>query len=445
MKTKAKKARAELNPKSIEGMKIGEWASHKDTRGDGVLQARKLARGRVAYYYRYTGPDGKRVRLALAARELVAARDEARKLGMQRREGSGDVREEIATKKREEEAARQSAKAAAEAKAARAQATLGALLEAYCAHLKHAGKVRHREVAGCIDKHVKTPWPSLWATPAADIGVEDLVAVVGHVVDAGKRPQAKHLRSYLRAAYSAAIEARQAADGFPALRNLRLSANPVRDLAPVKGASKTRERTLTGAELRAYWIRIKEGDDFAVLRFHLLTGAQRVAQLRRAELADIDHDARALMLRDPKGRRTTPRKHAVPLSPEADTDITTMRRGALGPFVFTVTHGKHGITNKELNGRMQAVGAAMVKDGEIAEPFTHEVLRRTVETRLSALGVSKEVRGHLQSHGLGGVQARHYDRHDYLAEKRAALELLRGLLEPKSATVTPIRRKTKRA
>jgi hypothetical protein len=30
----------------------------------------------------------------------------------------------------------------------------------------------------------------------------------------------------------------------------------------------------------------------------------------------------------------------------------------------------------------------------------------------------------LQSHGLTGVQARHYDGHDYLPEKRMALETL---------------------
>jgi hypothetical protein len=34
------------------------------------------------------------------------------------------------------------------------------------------------------------------------------------------------------------------------------------------------------------------------------------------------------------------------------------------------------------------------------------------------------VRGHLQSHGLTGVQARHYDGHDYMPEKRKAIEIL---------------------
>ena len=49
-------------------------------------------------------------------------------------------------------------------------------------------------------------------------------------------------------------------------------------------------------------------------------------------------------------------------------------------------------------------------------------LRRTAETQMAALGISSDVRAQIQSHGLGGIQARHYDRHDYMLEKRAALQ-----------------------
>ena len=48
---------------------------------------------------------------------------------------------------------------------------------------------------------------------------------------------------------------------------------------------------------------------------------------------------------------------------------------------------------------------------------------------MAALGVGKDVRAHLLSHGLTGVQVQHYDRHDYLAEKRRALELWEKHLE----------------
>jgi hypothetical protein len=42
---------------------------------------------------------------------------------------------------------------------------------------------------------------------------------------------------------------------------------------------------------------------------------------------------------------------------------------------------------------------------------------------LAKLGTGPNIRGEVQSHGLGGVQKRHYDQHDYLEEKRAALQL----------------------
>jgi hypothetical protein len=37
--------------------------------------------------------------------------------------------------------------------------------------------------------------------------------------------------------------------------------------------------------------------------------------------------------------------------------------------------------------------------------------------------MASDVRAQIQSHGLGGIQARHYDRHDYMPEKSAALSL----------------------
>jgi integrase len=65
----------------------------------------------------------------------------------------------------------------------------------------------------------------------------------------------------------------------------------------------------------------------------------------------------------------------------------------------------------------------MKKAGELERgPFSMRDLRRTAETHMAALGISSDVRAQIQSHGLGGIQARHYDRHDYMPEKRAALE-----------------------
>jgi hypothetical protein len=66
--------------------------------------------------------------------------------------------------------------------------------------------------------------------------------------------------------------------------------------------------------------------------------------------------------------------------------------------------------------------------GSDIEGFQVKRIRSGVETLLAREGVSRDIRGHLQSHGLTGVQAKHYDGHDYIPEKRHALGLLATLV-----------------
>ena len=102
-----------------------------------------------------------------------------------------------------------------------------------------------------------------------------------------------------------------------------------------------------------------------------------------------------------------------------------------GPCVFTLTKGATAAGISGIGDALDAVNEAMSKAEELpGGRFTARDLRRTVETRLSAEGVSLEDRAHLQSHGLSGVQSRHYDKHKRVNEARAALEKLRRLLDP---------------
>ncbi len=95
--------------------------------------------------------------------------------------------------------------------------------------------------------------------------------------------------------------------------------------------------------------------------------------------------------------------------------------GRSPPPVFT-TDGKRPLRSETVSEVVRDICEAMLKAGEARAPFQMRDLRRTAETMLASLGISRDVRGQIQSHGLGGVQARHYDRHDYALEKRAALE-----------------------
>ena len=55
-------------------------------------------------------------------------------------------------------------------------------------------------------------------------------------------------------------------------------------------------------------------------------------------------------------------------------------------------------------------------------PFTLRDIRRTVETRLVDLGISKETRSQLLSHDRGSKIDQTYNKNLYLPQKEAALE-----------------------
>lgn len=425
---------AQLTARTIAALKPGEWANDARPRGSGQLQARKLSGGDVAFYYRYTNSRGKQDRLSIGSGlTLLQAREAAAALSLRYQSGERDLRAALA-------AERTAALAASEAKP---EASLGDLLDAYIAVLKAAGRVSAGAVENSLQLHVKTPWPALWASPARALTLDDLLPVLARIVEAGKLREAGKVRSYLRAAYAAAIGARQNPAAPAKLRDMAIAANPARDLATIDDGSTPGERALSLGELRAYWARIALQDDVdgALLRFHLLTGGQRIAQLARMRLPDLDDDTETVRILDIKGRRKKPREHLVPLLQEARDAIDVMRGDKLGPYLFTVTHGIEPASHDDLTNAMAPIIEAMEVARELeGGRFTPGDLRRTVETRLAAAGQSDEARGQLQSHGLGGVQNRHYNRHRYDSEKRAALEALYQLLTAPAATVTHIGR-----
>ena len=61
--------------------------------------------------------------------------------------------------------------------------------------------------------------------------------------------------------------------------------------------------------------------------------------------------------------------------------------------------------------------------------FIARDIRRTFKTLAGKAGVSKEIRDRLQNHALKDVSTIHYDRYDYLPEKRAAMKVWNDYLE----------------
>lgn len=129
-----------------------------------------------------------------------------------------------------------------------------------------------------------------------------------------------------------------------------------------------------------------------------------------------------VLIHDGKGRPgRPPRPHSLPLIKEAKLALNEC--GPAGEYALSTDGGVTHVAATSLS--KWAVSAA----GGAIDGFQAKRLRSGVETLLAGVGVAKEVRGRLQSHGVSGVQARHYDGHDYILEKRKALETLYRLLE----------------
>lgn len=411
-----------------------EWLSDGAVRGSGALWARRSRSG-VSLYFRYSH-QGKKKALPIGAWDengnggltLAQAREKAAQLSAVYRGGVTDLHGHVEREREAAERARRAAEEAARRAAEDAQrGTLRQLLEAYIAHLERLGKQSTKDVRSIFTKHVLEEAPDLAGRKATECSVDDFVGIIGKLVDAGKGRTAGKLRAYLRAAYSLAIRSRTDPEAPLTMRSFGITTNPIAGIGALARFTRARDRALSGPELGAFLRRIdglQPGAQRDALQLLLMLGGQRPVQLLRLKAADVDLSAGTVTLYDPKGARQQPRPHVVPLMKDAAA-LLKRRLGALAERepVFS-TDGEHPMRVETIGAAVDDIVTAMRKADppEAREDFQLRDLRRTCETMMAALKISSDVRAQLQSHGLGGVQQRHYDRHSYAAEKMQALK-----------------------
>lgn len=415
--------------------------SERAPRGEGRLIVRVMPSGAKEFFYRYRNA-GRDTTMALGrygpGRTLADIRADYRQL-RDKQLATGDVKRAT-----QEEAFKEQLE--------RRKGTLQQLLDAYVQSLKDAGKTSAGEAEGIFKRHVTTPFPEIVRKRASAIEPGDIQTILAKMVRAGIRRQVNATRSYLRAAF--AYGGRADHDPRTVANEgvlFGLKGNPVDMVPRIAEFETTSDRVLTEDELRAYWDGLAALPEIqaAALRFNLALGQQRPTQLLRADWPDFDFEGNTVLLRDTKGRGGS-RDHLLPLTTFALEQLKPLRslnehaeegKKAAPPFS---SDGKRAMVVETLSKAVASVSATLVKEKK-AEAFDQRDLRRTAETMLQKLGVDKAVRAHLLSHGRhGGVQGRHYERYDYLQEKRQALRkwaahLERVIAGHRSARVTKLR------
>jgi integrase len=266
--------------------------------------------------------------------------------------------------------------------------------------------------------------------PASFVKPAQISALLRGVVEAGHGRTAAKVRSVLHAAYARALGAELNPSSSAALIDSSLESNPVSAIPSLSEYCQPRHRALTKAEFVEVWRRLRFDEsnvnNLAVraLRLGVKLAGQRCEQLVRVPLTDVDLDGELIVLEDWKGNRTKPRLHVVPLSKSCLEEVEwliTHSQSVGSKFLFA-SHldGKH-VCAGTVSRLVTDMRREMMAAGTATSQFQFSDLRRTIETTLSSYGVSKDHRAQLLSHGISGIQARHYDMYDYLQEKREAL------------------------
>jgi integrase len=242
----------------------------------------------------------------------------------------------------------------------------------------------------------------------------DVLDLLDTIADAGTPVMANRTLAVIRKLFNWAIS-----------RDI-IEASPVSRVGK-PGAETKRERALSDGEIRRLWVAL---DALAYpfgpfLKFTLVT-AQRKGEIASLRWSDIDGTSRSweLAAAGTKGDRA----HVVPLSPLAWGILDDVRR--IGEFVFT-TRGDRPLGGfskaKQRLDRMFDTGGVKEPSGSgnaaretLVEPWTIHDLRRTAATGMGRLGVSRFIIGRVLNHADSSVTGI-YDRHEYVEEKRKAL------------------------
>ncbi|WP_429180661.1 tyrosine-type recombinase/integrase [Aeromonas salmonicida] len=399
------------------------------TRGAGRLGVQVFPSGNKMFVFRYKR-EGKWAFIQIDSFPmlgLAAARDKADKLSQIIRNGL-DPKDERERQSREREQAKREHEQ---------QGTVEQLFRSYTEQMKKDGKRTYKAVLASLEKET---YPHLRRTAKAkDVTAHDIKIILAHMIRRGADTQSNRVRSYLMAAFNYGLKHDNDPANFIDDAKFGLVINPVGAIPKQKAAERVGERFLTWAETHQLLDDMEQPTNLgltlrSLIRLCFFTGGQRPYELAASRWASIDWQAKTLTITAEISKNGRP--HLIPLTDSALRVLREQQAAtAHSPFIFA--HATKPNDPMPMASLSQAIDRYR-KRSEI-EHFIPRDFRRTCKTLMGELGISKDLRDRLQNHALNDVSSKHYDRYEYLPEKRRALDLWeRHLLQTEVNTVVSV-------
>lgn len=200
-----------------------------------------------------------------------------------------------------------------------------------------------------------------------------------------------------------------------------LDHNPALDIttAAAGGKEKPRTRALDAKEIGVFLSAVTGADIHAADKLALkiiLATCVRVSELVNARWEHVDFERCLWHL--PASSTKTQEAINIPLAPPVIQWFDEIHR-LTGESVWILPARR--IQNSRLNITSQTLDRALSKVAHGLPRFVIHDLRRTARTQLAALGIPWDIAERCLNHKMQGVRGV-YDRHDYMAERRDALE-----------------------
>lgn len=314
--------------------------------------------------------------------------------------------------------------------------TLGELCYAYTEDMRERGRRTADETYKRLVSYVKNPYPQLWDKPARDIQSYEFTDLLSDYIKRGITTTTNRIRAYLHASYQFGL----ASENDPRRTSSTkwgLVLNPVSAIPKQADWERQGETVMTAEDVRLAWqdlpkMRTRAANAVPVVLLCLATAGQRPTSLLRLTLQDVHLDRKLINI--PSSGTKNGRPHVVPLSSQAIEILTPLiarakERGWENIFPNFRKPDEHMLLESP---------SSLVIDYRKqfkANQWTVRDIRRTAKTVLGELGVTKQIRDLLHGHAMQDVSSRHYDRYDYLREKREAMTVwetwLAGVLNGK--------------
>lgn len=261
--------------------------------------------------------------------------------------------------------------------------------------------------------------------PAKEITPEQIKRVLAEFIARGAKAGANKVRANLHAAFNFGLFA----DNDPANIDDKilygLDRNPVSVVPPQRGADKALDRFLSWDEIKDLLklIRVSPtscpmNPDFAqLLQICIFSAGQRPWEIMTNTRDNWDKKRKTLTV--PPSISKNGDYHVIPLCASATHILETQEeRYPDTQFIFPGETKEGYLLSAEYCKQLRRF-CNLTNFSK----FTPRDIRRTFKTLAGDMGISAEMRDRLQNHKRPGVSAKHYDRYDYLREKREIIEL----------------------